>query len=71
MQLFSLVLFFQAIQKNNVDGARIYAENAIRQKNQVGKGYVKELRRTELGNTNINRDSRLASKKKCWSKITF
>ena len=40
-----------------MDGARIYAENAIRQKNQVGKDYMKDLKRTELDNININLDS--------------
>ena len=28
---------FKAIQKGNVDGARIHAENSIRQKNQVSR----------------------------------
>ena len=29
---------FQALQKGNIEGARIHAENAIRQKNQVQCG---------------------------------
>ena len=33
--LLSLHLLSQAIQKNNVEGARIHAENAIRNKNQA------------------------------------
>ena len=33
--LFFLHLRSQAIQKNNVEGARIHAENAIRNKNQA------------------------------------
>ena len=32
--VFSVALL-QAIQKGNIDGARIHAENSIRQKNQV------------------------------------
>ena len=40
-----------------MDGARIYAENAIRQKNQVRKCYVKVLKRIVLGN--ISQDSSL------------
>lgn len=31
-----LSLLAQALQKGNLEGARIHAENAIRQKNQVG-----------------------------------
>ena len=32
---FFITFAFQAIQKGNMEGAKIYAENAIRQKNQV------------------------------------
>lgn len=33
------VHFLQAIQKGNMEGARIHGENAIRQKNQVMNKY--------------------------------
>jgi hypothetical protein len=33
--LFIFFLFIQAIEQGNMEGARIYAQNAIRQKNQA------------------------------------
>ena len=38
LSLFTLIYIFpQAIQKGNLEGAKIHAENSIRQKNQVSK----------------------------------